>query len=130
MAAPKHHTLGAIELPRGMRWIDEFSWSAEQKSVERSITGALIIDAAVKIAGRPITLQASDSQGWIARDVLLALQAATHELGAQYTLTLADGRTFTVQFAPDTPLQATPIGTPELPTEQHPYVATLRLITV
>lgn len=129
-APPKYHTLGSIQLPRGMRWVDEFSWSAEQKSVERSITGALIVDAAIKIAGRPITLQAIDSQGWITRATLLALQAVADEPGAQLDLTLADGRTFTVQFAPDTPLQATPIGTPELPTERNPYVATLRLITV
>jgi hypothetical protein len=43
---------------------------------------------------------------------------------------LADGRIFRVQFAPENPLEASPIATPELPADTHPYVATLRLITV
>ena len=49
------HFLNDIELPRGMLWVDEFNWSALQKSVERGITGAQIIDVVSRIAGRPIT---------------------------------------------------------------------------
>jgi hypothetical protein len=66
------HFLAGIELPRGMLWVDEFNWSTVQKTVERSITGAQIIDAAARIEGRPITLQAAEDQGWIRRATLLA----------------------------------------------------------
>lgn len=124
------HFLSGIELPRGMLWIDEFDWSAVQKTVERSITGAQVIDAAALIAGRPITLQGNERQGWIRRATLLAVRALTDDPAGQYTLELADGRTFTVQFAPGEPIAATPISRPELPELSHPYVATLRLITV
>lgn len=69
------HFLGGIELPRGMLWVDEFNWSAVSKSVERSITGAQVIDASPLLAGRPITLQADETQGWIQRTALQQVQA-------------------------------------------------------
>lgn len=124
------HFLNGIELPRGMLWVDEFNWSAVQKTVERGITGAQIIDAAARIEGRAITLQAVEDQGWIRRATLLAVRDLADAPGAQYLLQLADGREFTVQFAADDPIAATPISRPELPAATHPYVATLRLITV
>ena len=124
------HFLNGIELPRGMLWVDEFNWTAVQKTVDRSITGAQIIDVAPRIEGRPITLQAVEDQGWIRRATLLAVRALADAPGVQYSLQLADGREFTVQFAADDPIAAAPISRPELPAATHPYVATLRLITV
>lgn len=124
------HFLNGIELPRGMLWVDEFNWSAVQKTVDRSITGTQIIDAAACIEGRPITLQAVEDQGWIRRATLQAVQALVDVPDGQYPLRLADGREFTVQFAADDPIAAAPISRPELPAATHPYVATLRLITV
>lgn len=124
------HLLGGVELPRGMLWTDEFTWVAVERSVERSITGAQVVDQAAKVAGRPITLQGVRDQGWIRRATLLAVQALADVPGATYTLKLADGREFEVMFAPENPIEAEPISRPELPASTHPYVATLRLITV
>lgn len=124
------HLLGGVELPRGMLWTDEFTWVAVERSVERSITGAQVVDQAAKVAGRPITLQGVRDQGWIRRATLLAVQALADVPGATYTLKLADGREFEVMFAPENPMEAEPISRPELPASTHPYVATLRLLTV
>lgn len=124
------HFLAGIELPRGMLWTDEFTWVAVERSVERSITGAQVVDQAAKVAGRPITLQGVRDQGWIRRATLLAVQALADVPGATYTLKLADGREFEVMFAPENPIEAEPISRPELPASTHPYVATLRLLTV
>lgn len=124
------HLLGGVELPRGMLWTDEFTWVAVERSVERSITGAQVVDQAAKVAGRPITLQGVRDQGWIRRATLLAVQALADVPGATYTLKLADGREFEVMFAPENPMEAEPISRPELPANTHPYVATLRLLTV
>jgi hypothetical protein len=131
MATTTFHTLGALQLPRGMVWADEFSWSSVEKSAEYSVTGALLIDAAVKQAGRPITLRGDATAGWIRRSVLtdLCALAASDPIG-EHLLTLADGRTFTVQFAPGEPIDADPVARPELPPDTFPYVATLRLIEV
>ena len=125
-----HHTLQLIPLPRGMVWVDEHDWVATQQSTEYSITGALLVDAATRLAGRPITLQGEADAGWIRRDVLAQVRALADAPGATYTLTLADDRSFTVMFAPDQPVSARPIARPELPTASHPYAATVRLIEV
>lgn len=132
MATSTFHTLGDLQLPRGMVWDDEFSWSAVQKSAEYSVTGALLIDAAVKQAGRPITLRGDADAGWIRRSVVEALRAlAAAEAVGEHLLTLADGRTFNVQFAPvEQPIEADPVARPELPPDTFPYVATVRLIEV
>lgn len=124
------HFLNGIALPAGMLWVDEFSWAQAQRSVERSITGAQIIDVAPKLAGRPITLQGAQDQGWIRRATLLAVRALADVPGGQYPLQLASGEIFTVMFAPDDAIEAQPISRPELPENTHPYVATLRLMTV
>lgn len=124
------HFLNGIELPRGMLWVDEFNWSAVEKTIERSITGAQVIDAAARVAGRPITLEAVEDQGWIRRATLLAVRALVDAPDGEYLLKLADGREFTVQFAAEDPIEAQPVSRPELPESTHPYVATLRLITV
>src|SRR5690349_17501425 len=98
MATTTFHTLGALQLPRGMVWDDEFAWSAVQKSAEYSVTGALLVDAAVKQAGRPITLRGDPTAGWIRRSVVEALRAlAAADPVGEHLLTLADGRMFTVQ---------------------------------
>lgn len=123
-----YHTLGLLQLPRGMVWTDEHDWVEAEQSTEYSITGALLVDAQAKDGGRPITLQAEDDAGWIRRDVLAQLRALANVPGATYTLTLADGRTFAVLFAPGQPITAHPIGRPELPGTSHPYVATVRLL--
>lgn len=123
-----YHTLGLVQLPRGLVWADEHDWAEAEQSTEYSITGALLVDAQAKDGGRPITLQAEDDAGWMRRDTLAQLRALANVPGATYPLTLADGRTFTVLFAPGQPITAHPIGRPELPGSNHPYVATVRLL--
>lgn len=128
--ASNYHLLGEIRLPSGMLWIDEFDWNAVAKSVGRSITGALVIDAIALAAGRPITLQAVEDQGWIRRETLVELHALANQADDVHDLQLSDGRSFRVQFAESEPIKAQPVGRPELPKESNPYVATVRLITV
>ena len=129
MPAPKFHTLAGLPIPRGMVWSDEFGWSRIEKSLEYSLTGAALIDVGIRQAGRPITLQGEVEAGWIKRGALVALrELAETEPEGEYLLALADGRTFNVQFAPGLAVEAKPIARPEIPAEDYPYVATLRLI--
>jgi hypothetical protein len=133
--APRYHTLttGAttVQIPRGMVWEDELDWTAVETAADRGIGGALLIDAAVRVAGRPITLVGQDSQGHIRRAQLLALQALAGEPLTTFTLTLADGRAFSVRFAPGPtePIEAKLIGRPELLTDTTRYAATVRFVT-
>lgn len=93
-------TLNAITLPQGLRWTDEFAWSPAAISSIYSVTGALIVQKAVKQAGRPITLVGGAQWAWLTRTEALALQALL-DAGNEMTLTLHDARTFTVLPAND-----------------------------
>lgn len=93
-------TLGTLALPDGLIWSDEQEWSPIDQETSYSLTGALIVEEAAKLAGRPITL-AGQTDGlahtaWISRANLSLLRAALDTPLAQFTLTLHDGRTFSV----------------------------------
>lgn len=132
-------TLGAITLPATLVWEDEFAWSPISQSIEYSLTGALIVQEATKLAGRDITLTGkSDSNahtGAIFRTNLLVLQTALAVSGASWTLTLHDARTFTVA-ARENPLEVEPLPVyrsffPANPTGDYWYlIRALRLRTV
>lgn len=98
-------TLGALTLPAGLAWSDEFAWSPVSASSGYSLTGALIVEQAIKQAGRPITLigqsSGNDHTVWISRANLLTLKAALETAAATFTLILHDARTFTVMARPD-----------------------------
>lgn len=130
MTTYNHHLLDSIQLPRGLVWADEFDWQPVEAATEYALNGELILDAAERQAGRPITLRGEESAGWVRRDVLQAVQGLASSPGAVYVLRLADGRSFDVVFAPGTPIQAQPIARPELPPASHPYVVELSLLAV
>lgn len=64
-----------VTLPDDLYWADEFAWQPVQQTAERTITGALVIQQATRIAGRSITLR-PDSQdaAWVSRGVLETLR--------------------------------------------------------
>lgn len=92
----------SITLPEDLQWSDEFNWTPVGQVVTPTLTGALIIEEAAQQAGRPITLSSLQSGGEytavVARTVVEALRALSVIAGAQMTLTLGDGRAFTVRW--------------------------------
>ncbi len=121
-------TLGAVTLPGDLRWADEFAWSPLAQSSEYSLTGALIVQEAVKQAGRPITLEAQRDT-WVTRATVLAVQALAETPGWSGTLTLHDGRTFTVGFRDDR-INAEPIRHVAPLESGDAYTLTLKLQTI
>lgn len=141
-------TLGPLVLPDGLHWEDEYQWSPVAQSIEFGLAGAQIIDIGEKQAGRPITLRgAKDGNSYsafIARDQVYrgwssveALRAALWEADAEFTLTLHDGRAFTVipLHDGDGPLIVTPLAAfktlpPPNPGAAHLYFfESIRLVT-
>ena len=53
-----------ITLSDRLHWTDEFDWHPVEQATGYSTTGALLIDVATRQAGRPITLQGTDTQAW------------------------------------------------------------------
>jgi hypothetical protein len=103
-----------LTLPDDLLWADEHAWTPAVASVTYLLTGALMVQSAVRRAGRPITLEGPVDMAWVPRSVLTTLYAwAAVPLGesaGRFELTLADGRVFTVAFRhADTALEAEPV---------------------
>lgn len=69
-------------------WQDEFDWSPVDQATSYSTTGALLVDVALKQAGRPITLVGTETAAWISRALCSTLQAWAELPGIQLTLVL------------------------------------------
>jgi hypothetical protein len=60
-----------ITLNPDLTWGDEHNWFPVEQSVQRTITGALIISTATRVAGRPVTLAPTDdSSAWMPQATL------------------------------------------------------------
>jgi hypothetical protein len=76
-----------IDLPPDLYWADELQWVAVEQAVERTITGALIVSVAARLAGRPFTLQPPDeNSSWTTRTTLDQLRTWAEIPGQQMTL--------------------------------------------
>jgi len=124
-------SLDAITLPDNLGWTDEYDWSPVLQQTEYSLTGALIVEEATRLAGRPITLTTPDGGDWTDRATVDSLRAKL-TANTTMTLTLHDGRAFNVRWRhEETPLEAKPIleglANPDAAALYH---LTLRLIEV
>ena len=122
-------------LPDDLLWSDEHVWSPAVASVSYLLTGALLVQSAVRQAGRPITLVGAQDMAWVTRAVVGALQAwAAVPLATstgRFELTLADARVFTVAFRHfETAIEAEPVTGFPARAESDFYRLTLRLMEI
>lgn len=124
--------LGVLTLPGDLNWVDEFAWSPVARAAEYSLTGALIIEEAVKQAGRPLTLTAANEElgyVWLNRATVRALYSLAATPNWSGTLILHDGRSFTVAFR-EVGVTAQPVLHAAPQGDEAPYTLTLTLQTV
>lgn len=124
------HLLGALPLPGDMVWTDEFNWPTVVRATEYALNGALIVDSARRLAGRPITLSGATDSAWVSRATVDALRTMASELPGQWVLELADGRRFNVTFAPEDPIAAETLYPVSDPGVDFPYIVTVKMIEV
>lgn len=87
-----------IDLSPDLYWSDENAWLPVEQAIQRTLTGALIVSAATRIKGRPITLQPqSDAEAWMSRATLEAVRAMGEVPGKEMTLQL-HGTSYAVIF--------------------------------
>ena len=104
-------TTTTVALPDDFLWRDEHDWQPVEQAVNRSLTGALIIDVRQRLLGRPITLEPPDEgAAWMTRGTLAQLQAWAAVPGQTMTLSLR-GATYTVMWRhhEDPALSAKPV---------------------
>jgi len=116
--------LAGIEI-YNLYWANEFEYEGVAQAQFRGVTGALINFEQAQPTGAKMTLTGA----WVKRSVLKQLQTKRHLAGQEHTLTLADGRTFTVIWdRTQQSLEAELIeGTRTQPTDDDIYAITLHL---
>ena len=134
MKLKRNATNETVQLENGFLWSDEFDWKLIEQNQERAIDGTLIIQEGKKKSGRPITLSASDGQGWIKRSDLSVIQDWSALQDEQFTLVFEyphDTRQFNVIFNhADGAINAKPVmGFPTV-SEGDFYEVTLKFIEV
>ena len=125
----------ALLLPDDLLWTDEHGWTPAVTSLSYLITGALLVQSAIRQAGRPITLVGPADMAWVTRATLETLRSwaavALSDSSGRFALTLADSRTFTVAFRhADTPIEAEPVLGIPARSDADPYRLTLRLMEI
>ena len=120
-------SLDTVTLPDdSLYWADEFRWSPVAQSSARTLSGALVVEESAHQGGRPITLRGA----WVDRSTVDALRTLEQQVGTSMTLTLPDGRTFTVLFRRDggAGVEAVPLYPLADPATDTLYELTLRLM--
>lgn len=121
-----------LTLNTDLAWVDEHNWHPVEQTVERTLTGALIVSSASRLSGRPITLQASDeNSGWVPKSVVDGLRNFAATPGKIMTLTLS-GAARTVMFRHEegSAVEATPVVFYSDPLSDDPFRVVLRLMEV
>lgn len=124
-------TLDGITLPEDLEWSDEYDWSPVGQEIAISMTGALIIEEAAQIKGRPITLQGNDDRSsWASRGVVEALRVKAASPGLSMTLNFR-GTEHAVMFRRDqVPVSARQVVGYADPIDTDYYHVTIRLMEV
>ncbi len=125
-------TLDNIELPDDLLWVNEFDWNPVEQNIERSLSGALLVQEQGKQKGRPITLSGSNDAGWVSRSTVVSLLAMAQTANKVMQLSLPGQRQFNVIFDRDngSPIEAQQIIPFAYPQQNYLYSLTLRLMTV
>ena len=93
-------TVGAttVTLHPDLQWVDEFTWHPVEQAVQRSLTGALIVDVRARVSGTPITLAPADAKAaWMPRATITQLKTWAATPGQEMTLSLR-GTSYTVMW--------------------------------
>lgn len=123
----------ALPLPDDLLWTDEHAWTPAVASMSYLVTGALLVQSAVRQAGRPITLAGAIDMAWVTRATVATLHEwAAAPLGAssgRFELTLTDNRVFEVAFRhAETPVEAEPVAGFPARSDSDFYRLTLRFL--
>lgn len=119
-----------VALSDDLFWSDENTWNPVEQTAQRTVTGALIVQAAQRVGGRPITLQPpDDSSAWMSRATVDDIRNLAAVAGREMTLTLR-GNNYDVIFRhhDGAAVDANPVVFYRDEDEEDFYLVTLRLM--
>lgn len=120
----------ALDLPPDALWADEFAWQQVEQAAQYTTTGALVLDAWAKQAGRPITLRGDVDYAWCQRSTLITLNAWAAAAGQQFTLLLRGVLRAVVFDHAAGAIDASPVIPYSDPLPDDHYILTLKFIEV
>lgn len=121
----------SLTLPDDLLWIDEHSWTPPVATVSYLLTGALLVESAVRQAGRPITLIGNDDMGWVTQNSLDKLYYWTTEPHRKFKLLFLDGRAFNIAYRHNEPsIESKPILGFPTRSDSDFHQITLRFLTI
>lgn len=131
MAITLSDGVDTITLHPDLYWSDETNWHPVQQSVTRTVTGALVVEVAAMVAGRPITLEPEDdSSAWMTREVVDQLRNWAAVPGKEMVLTLR-GEARDVLFRhQDGGLESAPVLHMRDVQDEDYYLCTLRFMEI
>lgn len=99
-----------VLLPEDLFWSDENNWHPVEQTVGRTITGAIIVQTATRISGRPITLEPFEGGAWMAYSAFAQVKAWAAVPGRVLSLNLRGVvRDVIFRHHDGEPLAATPL---------------------
>jgi hypothetical protein len=100
-----------LTLPDDYFWQDENAWHPVEQTAQRTITGSVVISAAQRLGGRPITLQPlDDSTAWMPYSMLSTLRSWAAVAGRVMNLTIRGvSRSVVFRHHDGSAIEATPI---------------------
>ncbi|MDH2232606.1 hypothetical protein N5K37_22125 [Delftia tsuruhatensis] len=123
--------ISSLNLNPDLRWSDEDNWHPVQQNVQRTITGALDIQAAAMDKGRPITLEPEDdSSAWMPSDAVVQLRNWAAVPGQQLILTLRNETRNVIFRHQDGGLEARPVVHYRDRTPADWYLCVVRLMEI
>lgn len=124
--------LDAITLPDDLTWPEEYDWSNVTQTIDKSLTGSLIIQEASQAKGRTINLKGEVNSAWIDKATLDLLKVKADTPDLQMSLDY-HGTIYNVMFARganSSGIKAIPIYTLADPGNDHVYSVELNFIEV
>ena len=125
--------LDTVTLPDDLQWVNEFEWNQAVQSQARTLSGAIEIQTATYLYGRPIRLVGGSDGGWISRATARAIRALEADPNRMMTLSgLYDEAPLTVLFdrSNGPAFESQMIMRCATPASDTWYSCALRLITV
>jgi hypothetical protein len=122
----------SVTLNPDLYWSDEHNWWPVEQTSQRTITGAIVVSSAERIAGRPITLEPEDdSSGWMPFALVAQLRNWAAEPGQVMVLTLRGTARDVIFRHQDGPgLEPTPVVHYSDVDDADFYRVTLRLMEI
>jgi hypothetical protein len=113
-----------------MIWSDEYDWHPVVQSSEFTTKGSLLIESAVKQAGRPISLNNTEDQAWVTKSACDQIKVWASLPGIVLTL-IYRGVTHTVMFDHEkTAFEATPLVFYREAVSGDFYIVNIRFIEI